>query len=135
MQPESLKGVITSFLGEIGEDGQTDVMTVKSVTSTADGDHVSSSASDGIAVDAPIYDPSLVYILELCTVLSCTGGVTTGEVAKPVVATLTQLLRSPGRVHPLVVARASFYAFELLKHSHVSPSILSNTMCHYGTPI
>jgi brefeldin A-resistance guanine nucleotide exchange factor 1 len=136
MQPESLKGVITSFLGEIGEDGQTDVMTVKSVTSTADGDHVSSSASDGIAVDAPIYDPSLVYILELCTVLSCTGGVTTGEVAKPVVATLTQLLRSPGRVHPLVVARASFYAFELLKHSHESgfinvPILLHSISCFH----
>jgi brefeldin A-resistance guanine nucleotide exchange factor 1 len=110
--------VVTALLGEIAEDGQSSVITVKTDIAGNDPANPATSIGNSIDIRGPDYDPSLLYILEFCTVISCRDSTTTEAVARPVINTLMQLLRTPGRFHHLVTARATFYGLKLLHASY-----------------
>lgn len=70
--------------------------------------------------DSPVYDPAMVYILEFCTVLALRDRETVELLGKRVVEALQAVLRDVKTYHPVLIARATFYLFRLLKASYVS---------------
>ncbi|KAJ2904473.1 hypothetical protein MKZ38_008004 [Zalerion maritima] len=83
----------------------------------------------------PAYDPSLVYILEFCTVMALRDAETIQALSKPIVGALQQVLRDSKNYHSLVVSRATFYNFKILQasydHDFVRPPVLLHTISSF----
>lgn len=71
---------------------------------------------------SPVYDPSMVYILELCTVLATRDNETINEFGADVAVALQNVIRNPSSWHPLMVSRTIYYLLHLLHASYVSIS-------------
>lgn len=74
------------------------------------------SASQGL-----LYDPSIVYILELATIIAMRDQETIASMGQAVADALQHYVRDAANVHPLVVSRAVLYLFHLLNTSQVLP--------------
>jgi brefeldin A-resistance guanine nucleotide exchange factor 1 len=70
--------------------------------------------------NGPKYDPSIVYVLEFCTVLAIRDEDTIERLGKQVVEALQSVLRDASRYHAITVSRAVFYLLKLLGFSFVS---------------
>ena len=68
---------------------------------------------------AVAYDPSVVYILELATLLATRDETTSAAVGKEVAEGLQNVVRDANNTHPLTLSRAIFYLLYLLKVGHV----------------
>ena len=68
----------------------------------------------------PIYDPALVGLMELATVLSTGSGDIVAALGKDVADALQSALRNAESLHPVAVSRLSYYLLTLLKASNVS---------------
>jgi brefeldin A-resistance guanine nucleotide exchange factor 1 len=68
----------------------------------------------------PDYDPALVYILELGTVLAMRDEDSVSSFGKDVAQCLKSVIRDANGLHPVTVSRASYYLLNLLKASDVS---------------
>lgn len=66
------------------------------------------------------YDPSVAYILEVCTVLALRDEETVELLGKEVSEALQAILRDASRHHSILVSRVAFYQFSVLKASYVS---------------
>ena len=71
---------------------------------------------------APIYDPSILYVLEMASMLATRDDTSIAAVGKDVAEALQNVVRDATNVHPLIVSRAIFYLLHLLHASHVSDS-------------
>lgn len=69
------------------------------------------------------YGPTVVYVLELATILATRDADTVRELGKDVADTLQSVIRQAKHVHPAVVSRALYYLLSLLKASNVSLQI------------
>jgi brefeldin A-resistance guanine nucleotide exchange factor 1 len=67
----------------------------------------------------PIYDPTIIYLLELATVLALRDSNTVAELGKDVAEALQGVVRDAANLHPTVASRSAFYLLSLLKASHV----------------
>ena len=72
------------------------------------------------------YDPSLIFVLELATILAARDENSVATVGKDVAEALQNLIRDATNIHSLVVSRAVFYLLHLLKASHVSDRSISD---------
>lgn len=110
---ESLAPLVEALLEQIPEDHDQTVITVKT-------EAVANSPANGqrLSGGGPIYDPSIIYLLEFSTVLALRDDDTVEALGKPVVASLQTVLRDPTRYHTLIVGRATFYLFKLLLASY-----------------
>lgn len=113
---DSLNMLITALLDELPDDENADEpsITVKSDSAP------SSPASAEPRPKKPAYDPKVVYILELCTVLALRDPETVEQLGKGVSEALQSIIREPSRHHSSLVSRAAFYQFNILKASYVS---------------
>ena len=68
---------------------------------------------------AVAYDPSVVYILELATLLAIRDETTSAAVGREVAEALQNVVRDANNTHPLTLSRAIFYLLYLLKIGHV----------------
>ena len=68
---------------------------------------------------AVAYDPSVVYILELATLLAIRDETTSAAVGREVAEALQNVVRDANNTHPLTLSRAIFYLLYLLKVGHV----------------
>lgn len=84
----------------------------ENVPPTSPANHVKASST-------PAYDPAPVYVLELCTVLALRDAASVQLVGKRVVDALQEMLRDVTRFHPILIGRATFYLFKLLRASYV----------------
>jgi brefeldin A-resistance guanine nucleotide exchange factor 1 len=115
---ESLRALLDSLLEQIPEDGSPRVIVVKpelppSATSPRQNGHKAK-------LNRPVYDPSLVFVLELATVLALRDEETVKELAKDVTDALASVIRDASKLHPVVIARSVYYLLSLLKASNVS---------------
>lgn len=76
-----------------------------------------------------MYDPAVVYILEFCTVLALRDDETVELLGKPVAEALQMILRDSAQHHPILVSRAAFYQFSVLKASYVSGTMKLPGIC------
>lgn len=103
-----------ALLDEIPEDAGSTVITVKAENippSQANGQRARQTNA--------VYDPALVYILEFCTVLALRDESTIERLGQRVTAAIQSILRDTTRYHPILIERATYYLFSLLKASYV----------------
>jgi len=116
LSDDSLEALVDALLDEIPEDnGAGVVITVKPESSPPP----MSPSNQSKAQPEPKYDPSLVYILEYCTVLALRDEKTVELLGKRVVEALQAVLRDVTRHHWILVGRVTFYLFSLLRASYV----------------
>ncbi|KUI55096.1 hypothetical protein VP1G_02551 [Cytospora mali] len=115
---ESLEALVDALLNQIPEDSGTGVV----ITVKADNVPPTSPAAATRPRNSVSYDPSLVYILELSTILALRDDDTVKLLGKRVVDALQAILRDISSYHPITIARTTFYLFRLLQASYVSSS-------------
>lgn len=69
----------------------------------------------------------MVYILEFCTVLALRDEKTVELLGKSVAEALQMILRDSAQHHPILVSRAAYYQFSVLKESYVSQVMKQST--------
>lgn len=127
---DSLRSLLTSLLEHIPEDGSPRVIVVKPEIPGA------SPRANGTRLKGkgPLYDPSLVFVLELATVLALRDDETVKELAKDVTDALSTVIRDATKHHYVVIARSVYYLLSLLNASNVSsvPSAPYSTILTYA---
>jgi brefeldin A-resistance guanine nucleotide exchange factor 1 len=114
---DSLRSLLVSLLEQIPEDGSPRVIVVKpEILSTTSPRPNGNKAK----ANRPLYDPSLVFVLELATMLALRDEETVAELAKDVADALASVVRDASKLHPVVTARSVYYLLSLLKASNVS---------------
>ena len=68
----------------------------------------------------PTYDPSIVFVLELATIVATRDHESVSLMGQAVADALQSVVRDAANVHPLALARAVFYLLYLLNASQVS---------------
>jgi golgi-specific brefeldin A-resistance guanine nucleotide exchange factor 1 len=116
---ETLSSLLLSLLAQIPEDGSPRVIVVKPELPNAPSPRTNGNKSK---LNRPTYDPSLVFVLELATVLALRDEETVRELAKDVTDALASVIRDASKLHPVVIARSVYYLLSLLKASNVSSS-------------
>lgn len=68
----------------------------------------------------PLYDPAIVCLMELATVVATRNDETVKILGAEVANALQSAVRDAERLHPVAVSRLSYYLLHLLKASNVS---------------
>ena len=68
----------------------------------------------------PAYDPGLVFVLELATIIATRDDETVREVGKDVADALQSVIRDAKNVHHVALARTCYYLLKVLRSSNVS---------------
>ncbi|KAK4165153.1 hypothetical protein QBC43DRAFT_34673 [Cladorrhinum sp. PSN259] len=125
----SLEALVDGLLAQIPEDNGLTVITVKTenIPSPPNGQKARQNTA--------VYDPGLVYILEFCTILALRDETTVEVLGKRVVEAIQEILRDVPRYHPVLIERATYYLFNLLRASYdfdyVRPPILLHTVSSF----
>ncbi|KAH8708485.1 hypothetical protein GQ44DRAFT_830770 [Phaeosphaeriaceae sp. PMI808] len=124
---EALRSLLTLLLDHIPEDGGSPrVIVVKpEIPGASPRPNGTRKAGKG-----PLYDPSLVFVLELATVLALRDEETVKELAKDVTDALSSVIRDISKHHPVVVARSVYYLLSLLKASNDYDFIRAPVLLH-----
>ncbi|KAF2396554.1 Sec7-domain-containing protein [Trichodelitschia bisporula] len=107
----SLRPLLDSLLAQIPEDSSPTVIVVKPdipAPSPRPNGHRNRTAS-------PAYDPTLVFVLELATVLALRDEETIEQLGKDVVGALQAVLRNASSVHYVTISRVVYYLLILLR--------------------
>jgi len=123
---EALRSLLTSLLEHIPEDGSPRVIIVKPEIPGASP----RSTAPRLKGKGPVYDPSLVFVLELATVLALRDDETVMELAKDVTDALSTVIRDAGKHHYVVIARSVYYLLSLLKASNDHDFIRAPVLLH-----
>ncbi|KAH8808899.1 hypothetical protein F5884DRAFT_793809 [Xylogone sp. PMI_703] len=109
---DSLRPLVNALLAQLPEDPISAAM-----AETPDGDQPANKGPKDVS-KGPIYDPSMVYLLELSTVLALRDNETVRTLGADVVEALQNVIRNAGDYHPITVSRTMFYLLNLLHASH-----------------
>ncbi|CBX93961.1 similar to guanine nucleotide exchange factor (Gea2) [Plenodomus lingam JN3] len=123
---EALRSLLTSLLAHIPEDGSPRVIVVKPELPGA-SPRTGAPRQKG---KGPIYDPSLVFVLELATVLALRNDETVRELAKDVTDALSTVIRDASKHHYVVIARSVYYLLSLLNASNDYDFIRAPVLLH-----
>lgn len=122
-----LRPLVKTLLDEVPED---DSSTVPVITVKPEGMSSSPANSPKPQGKRPVYEPSVVYILEFCTVLALRDAETIKLLGKQVAEVLQTILRDSSRHHPILVSRAAFYQFSILKASYEHDFVRAPVLLH-----
>ncbi|KAJ5312471.1 hypothetical protein N7508_003301 [Penicillium antarcticum] len=110
----SLEVLMEALLSQLPEENAPAVIAVKperpSPTSRMTGNRVDPNS--------PKYDPSMIFVLELATVLTLRDDKTLEVLGENLATTLQTLVRDAKNLHPLTVSRVVSYLLNLLRLSH-----------------
>lgn len=123
----SLKSLIASLIAQIPESSSPRVIVVKPEIPAP-----SPLRPNGTRPQSkkPVYDPCLVYILELATVLALRDAETVEHLGQQVAGALQTVIRDAAHVHPVVLSRAVYYLLLLLKASNDHDYIRAPVILH-----
>ena len=116
LPPKPLAALTHALLGQLPEESSPAVIVVKSEQGSSNP-KVNGQAQNSTT---PSYDPSIVFILELSTMLAMRDEVSTATIGQDVAEALQNIVRNAANNHSTVVSRAAFYLLSLLSASHVS---------------
>lgn len=123
---DSLKALLRALLAQIPEDASPRVIVVKSdappTNSPARGNGSKTRSNQ------PAYDPAVVFVLELSTILALRDRETVEELGKDVADALQTVIRDAANIHPVVVSRSVYYLLTLLRASNVSAFLVRTTL-------
>ena len=117
MPTRSLQALVSALLEQLPEKSSPVVITVKPERPSP-----SSPRTNGHRTihQGPIYDPAVVFVLELATVLAMRDAESIATMGQAVADALHTVVRDAANVHPLVLSRAVYYLLHLLNASQVS---------------
>ncbi|KAI2640805.1 hypothetical protein GGS26DRAFT_539852 [Hypomontagnella submonticulosa] len=123
----SLGPLIEALLNQLPDDESSAVPVI-----TVKPESLPASPSSGSKPTSrkPTYDPAVVYILEFCTVLALRDNETVESLGKPVAEALQMVLRDSPQHHPILVSRATFYQFSVLKASYDHDFVRAPVLLH-----
>ena len=124
MRVQSLKPLIQALLEQLPDDPSSIMISLKSDTDTAVPTHGQKVTSTG-----PVYDPAMVYILELCTVLALRDDETITALGAEVAEALQNVMRNASSYHSVMISRTVFYLLHLLHASYVRLPCTPGPVC------
>ncbi|RMZ34859.1 hypothetical protein D0859_01016 [Hortaea werneckii] len=80
--------------------------------------------------DQPVYDPAVVYVLELATILALRDEETITSLGSDVADALQAVTRDADRLHPVALSRTVFYLLSLLRASNDHKYIRTPVVLH-----
>ncbi|KAL8831454.1 MAG: hypothetical protein Q9191_000865 [Dirinaria sp. TL-2023a] len=125
---DSLNHLVCALLEQLPEESSPVVIVVKPdrppLTPTKPNGHRGSQS--------PIYDPAIVFVLELATILAMRDTESITTVGEMVADALHTVARNATKVHPVVLSRAVYYLLHILNASQVlfAKLIYSNLRAH-----
>ncbi|KAI0135004.1 hypothetical protein F4814DRAFT_399632 [Daldinia grandis] len=127
LSADSLSPLLKALLDELPDDESSAVPVI-----TVKPESLPSSPTSGSKTPSkkPTYDPAVVYILEFCTVLALRDNETVENLGKPVAEALQMILRDSPQHHPILVSRAAFYQFSVLKASYDHDFVRAPVLLH-----
>jgi brefeldin A-resistance guanine nucleotide exchange factor 1 len=124
MPIDSLKHLVAALLAQLPDDPSSIGFSVKSENDEPAPTNGQSTKSGG-----PLYDPAMVYLLELCTVLALRDQETVAALGADVAEALQNVLRHAASYHFITISRTLFYLLHLLHASYVSSSSSPTSSC------
>lgn len=120
MPADALKSLVQAVLEHLPKESSPVVIVVKPDRPNPPPARANShrSTSQGL-----LYDPSMVYLLELATIIALRDNETITAVGEVVADALQNVVRDAANIHPLVVSRAVFYLLHLLNASQVTVTL------------
>ena len=120
MPAKSLNALVQALLEQLPEESSPVVIVVKSDRPSPAPVRTNGhrTTSKGL-----LYDPSVVFILELATIVAMRDEETIELIGQAVADALQNVLRDASNVHPLVISRVVFYLLHLLNRSQVSTKL------------
>jgi brefeldin A-resistance guanine nucleotide exchange factor 1 len=116
MPVTAMHSLIRALLLQLPEDPSAAIITVKSESVPA----VVVNGQGKRHADGPVYDAAVVYVLELCTVLTLRDDETVKTLGGDVAEALQNVIRDAKSYHNTMISRTVFYLLILLKASYVS---------------
>lgn len=111
---DTLKPLVQALLSQVPDDPSSIVIIPKT-------ENEPSAQSNGQRpIKGPMYDPSLVYVLELCTVLALRDEETVSALGSDIAEALQNIMRNQKSWHAILTSRTIFYILNLLHASYVS---------------
>ena len=77
------------------------------------------NSNDRSGSDKLNYDPGMIYVLELATILTLKEQSSLETLGENLASSLHTLVRDAGSLHPLAMSRIIYYLLSLLRLSHV----------------
>lgn len=132
MPPEGRESLVQALLNQLPEQSSPAVIVVRPDRPTPAPIRANGHRSNP---PSPTYDPSLVFVLELITILSTRDQESVRLMGPNVLDALNTIVRDAANVHPLILSRAVFYLLHLLNAAQVSgiSLVVVSTKCYSGS--
>ncbi|KAK5165588.1 GDP/GTP exchange factor for ARF [Saxophila tyrrhenica] len=125
---ESLKSLTMSLLAHLPEHDSPRVIAVKPELPAPTPLRANGTKSAGS--EAPVYDPAVVYVLELATILALRDEETITALGSDVAGALQAVIADADRLHPVALSRTVFYLLALLRASNDHGYIRAPVVLH-----
>ena len=113
MPPRATKDLTLALLEQLPQDSSPVVIVVKPERPAAPP----KANGERQGTRGPAYDPSLLYVLELLTVLAIRDDENFAAVGELVADAIQNVVRNAANIHSMVLARAVYYLLLLLQKS------------------
>lgn len=124
---DSLKSLTMSLLSHLPEAGSPRVMAVKPELPAPTPVRTNGAKSKD---EPPVYNPAVVYVLELATILALRDEETITSLGPDVAEALGTVTRDADRLHPVALSRTVFYLLSLLRASNDHRYIRAPVVLH-----
>ena len=124
----SLKSLTLSLLAHLPEHDSPRVIAVKPEIPAPTPVRPNGTKSTGL--DRPMYDPAVVYVLELATILALRDEETITVLGSEVADALQAVIGDSDRLHPVALSRTVFYLLALLRASNDHGYIRAPVVLH-----
>lgn len=115
----SVKLVVESLLDLLPEESAPAVIVVKQ-------ERPASRVANGkVDAERSTYDPGMIYLLELATILTLRDQGTLEATGERLLTSLQAFVRDAKNIHSLALSRIIYYLLNLLRLSHVSSRVVS----------
>lgn len=116
MPPQSRQSLVRALLKQLPEPSSPAVIVVRPDRTGPAPIRTNGHRTNSLK---PTYDPSVVFVLEIATILATRDHDSVTLMGQAVADSLQIVVRDAANVHPLVLARAVFYLLYLLNASQV----------------
>ncbi|KAK3638474.1 GDP/GTP exchange factor for ARF [Elasticomyces elasticus] len=128
----SLKSLTMSLLSQLPEQDSPPYITVKTELPAPTPVRANGTGKSALtaADSSPLYDPAVVYVLELATILALRDEETITALGADVADALQTVIRDADRLHPVALSRTVFYLLALLRASNDHKYIRTPVVLH-----
>lgn len=118
---ETVTILVEALLDQLPEESAPAVIVVKSERPAAGP----RAANGRVNASKPKYDPGMLYLLELATVLTLRDSKTLESLGERLLTSLQAFVRDARNIHSLALSRIIYYLMNLLRLSYVCPPLLT----------